>query len=187
MKTTDVQILFADLQPSLVAGSRTVHPDLLSTAAGALARAADVLNIPMTFSIIPEGGEPGNLIPQLLPYANKHNTYSRTVASPFLDEPTSTALLKNERKVLVIAGFSSEVVVLHASLDALAAGYAVQVPLDVIGGRSQRTESAILSQIERAGGVTTSVLTLITRLEPDLSCPPGSTALAALQMLRVDI
>jgi len=184
MKTSDVQILFADLQPYLISGSSTVHPDVLSTAAGALASAAKILNIPMTFSIIPEDGKPGKLIPQLLSYANSENTYCRKVASPFLDKPTAEALTKNERKILVIAGFSAEVVVLHASLDALAAGYVVQVPLEVIGGRSQRTEESILRQIERAGGITTSILTLITRLEPDLSRPPGSTALAALQVLR---
>ena len=42
MRIKDVQILFADLQPSLLTGSRTTSPDTLGTAATALAKAGAV-------------------------------------------------------------------------------------------------------------------------------------------------
>lgn len=49
---------------------------------------------------------------------------------------------------------------------------------------SERTENAALRQIERAGGVTTSVWSLISQLEPDFKHPPGFETFAALQPLR---
>lgn len=152
--------------------------------AGALAKAARVLGLPMTFSVVPEGGRPGQLIPELAEFATEANTFVRTSASPFLDLPTTAALNRNSRNILVVAGFSAEVVVLHTALDALALGYEVQVPLDAVGARTERTEGGVLRQIERAGGVSTSILTLITRLEPDLANPLGSLALDALKALR---
>jgi hypothetical protein len=184
MKTEDVQILFADLQPRLVAGSQTVAPDRLSLAASVLAKVAGILHLPVTFSVTSHGGEPADLIPELAEFATQEATFWRGPAGPFLDPATAAALKGTGRKTLVISGFASEVVVLHAALDAIGAGYSVQLPLDAVGGMSERTESAALRQIERAGGVATSVWSLISRLEPDFQHPPGSEAFAAMQPLR---
>jgi nicotinamidase-related amidase len=45
-------------------------------------------------------------------------------------------LSNHSRKTPVIAGFSAEVAVLHAGLDAIEAGYQVYVVVDAIGGHS---------------------------------------------------
>jgi nicotinamidase-related amidase len=86
---------------------------------------------------------------------------------------------------LVIAGFATEVVVLHGVRDAIAAGYRAYVPVDACGGMSSRTEDAALRQIEAAGGVTTSVVSLVTAMAPDFAQEPGRNTLAALQALRL--
>ena len=51
-----VQILFADLQPPIVARSKTNPPQSLSCAASVLARSARVLGLPVHHSVVPEGG-----------------------------------------------------------------------------------------------------------------------------------
>jgi hypothetical protein len=180
----DVQILFADLQPTLVASSATTTPAGLALSAGVLAKAASILKLPMVFSLVPQAGEPGVLIPELAEYATPANTFQRFVGNVFLHPETAQAITANKRKCIVVAGFAAEVVVLHSSLAALEAGYSVQVPLDAVGGRSVRTEGAALGQIERAGGVMTSVLSLVTGLAPDFSCAPGAQTLEALRALR---
>ncbi len=183
MITSDVQILFADLQPELLQGSRTVEPARLAQAAGVLAAVGRILDLPMTFSLAPQGGRPAGILPELAGFMTAANSFSRGPASPFLDAPTAEAVAANGRRTLVISGFSGEVVVLHAALDAIAAGYAVQLPLDAIGSQSQRTEDAVLRQIERAGGVSTSLWTLMSRLEPDFQHPPGQLTFEALRTL----
>ena len=187
MTTDDVQILFADLQPELLSGSRTVEPAQLARAAGVLAEVGRILRLPMVFSLAPQDGKPAGILPELARYMTPANTFSRGPASPFLDPPTVAALAASGRRTLVISGFSGEVVVLHAALDGLAAGYAVQLPLDAIGSQSERTESAILRQIERAGGVSTSIWTLVSRLEPDFQQPPGSQVFEMMKTLATPL
>jgi nicotinamidase-related amidase len=106
-------------------------------------------------------------------------------ASPFLDEATRAAIAATGRQHLIIAGFATEVVVLHAVRDALAAGYRVLAPVDACGGMSSRTEDAAFRQIEAAGGITTSVVTLVTAMVPDVSTDLGLQALEILQLLRL--
>lgn len=181
MNANDVQLLFVHLQTSLVAGSRTVSAEALVKAATALAEVGAVLGLPMTFAVVPGRGD---LIPGLAAHATGADTFPRHAASPFLDAATVAALGTHGRRILVVAGFATEVAVLHTSLDGMAAGYAVQVPVDAVGGLSGRTEPAALGQIERAGGVLTSVHGLASRLAPDFAAQPGADVLAILQALQ---
>jgi nicotinamidase-related amidase len=89
--------------------------------------------------------------PELLEFATADNVFTRQSASAFFDTAVGDVLSGHSRKTLVIAGFSPEVAVFHAGLDAIEAGYQVYVVVDAIGGHSHRTEQATLNQLERAG------------------------------------
>ncbi len=178
-----VQLLIADLQPSLLVGSRTAPPDAIARSATVLAKVGEILALPTLFSIVPEGANPPSLISELRPFANQANTILRTLAGPFMDGPTTAALARAGRKTLVIAGYAAEVVVLQAVLDAIAAGYRVHYVVDAIGSMSARTEEAAFREMEGAGAMPTSVLSLTTRLTPDFFHAPGSETFAALQVL----
>jgi hypothetical protein len=65
------------------------------------------------------------------------------------------------------------------------ADYRVQVPVDACGGLSARTDDAALRQIEAAGGVTTSVVSLATAMAPDFAQEPGRNTFAAMEALRL--
>jgi hypothetical protein len=60
-----VQVLFADLQPQIVARSKTNPPDALARSAGVLAQVARLLHLPVHLSVVPEGGQTPELIPEL--------------------------------------------------------------------------------------------------------------------------
>ena len=53
-----VQVLFADLQPQIVARSKTNPPEALARSVAVLARVARLLHLPMHLSVVPEGGQP---------------------------------------------------------------------------------------------------------------------------------
>jgi isochorismate hydrolase len=89
----------------------------------------------------------------------------------------------HSRKTLVIAGFSAEVAVLHAGLDAIEAGYQVYAVVDAIGGHSHRTEQAALNQLERAGAKFISAISLLSCFAPDFSNSPGSDVLKEIMAL----
>jgi nicotinamidase-related amidase len=180
----DVQILFVDLQDALTQGSRSVPPTALRTNAGVLAKIANLLHIPMTFSLVPVKGKPGELIPELRAYSDAHNTSQRLLAPSFTDRAMVASLANNQRNTLIICGFASEVAVLESALGAIDGGYTVHIPVDVIGSASSRTESAVLRQMELAGAVPTSIISLAAKWSPNFSEEPGASVLAAFSEIQ---
>jgi nicotinamidase-related amidase len=181
----EMQLLFADLQPDIVDRSKTTDPKTIAQSAAVLAQLAKVFSLPIAISVVPEGGAAPQLIPELAREAAEAPQFLRASASPFLDEKTKLALAANSRKTLVIAGFATEVVVLHAVVGAIEAGYRAIVPVDACGGMSERTELAALRQIEAFAGEVSSTVTITTALEPDFTTDLGQQMFSVLQQLRM--
>ncbi len=62
---------------------------------------------------------------------------------------------------------------LHAALDAQKQGYQGIVAVDARGGLSERTEQAALRQMEGAGVLISSVVSIATKLAPDFTTEKG--------------
>lgn len=180
---TTCQVIFIDMQTSLVATSATAEPAAISLSSGVMARVADLLKMPISFSVVPEGENPPTLLDSLKPYSTRQNTLLRKLAGALTDSKTATAVAKNKRKKLIVAGFVAEVAVLQTVIDAIAEGYQVFYLVDCIGSQSQRAESAAFRAMEQIGAVPTSVVSLIARLTPDFYSSPGKEAFTALQLL----
>ena len=178
-----VQLLFVDLQAFLTAHSATVKADMIGKAAGALARTAKSLGMPITFSLVPGADTSPQPVPELQEFATAGNVFVRQSANAFVDPALRGVLSGHGRKTLVIAGFSAEVAVLHAGLDAVEAGYHVYVVVDAIGGHSHRTEQAALNRLERAGVNFLSATSLLSGFAPDFSRSPGSDVLKEITAL----
>lgn len=176
------QLLLCDLQPGIVSRSKTTQPNTIRKAAGVLLQMAKLFSLPTVLSTVPEQQKQPELITEL-----RNSGFApekmRMSASPFLDSATVEAVCGSDRKVLIIAGVLTEVVTLHAVLDACARGYQVLVPVDACGGSSERTENAAFRQMEGAGAVTTSVLSIATKLAPDFSTPQGQQIFGVVQPL----
>jgi hypothetical protein len=87
-----VQVLFADLQPQIVAPSKTNPPNALARSAGVLAQVAQLLHLPVHLSVVPEGGQTPELIPELARETKGAAQHSRTSASPFLEAVPAAAV-----------------------------------------------------------------------------------------------
>jgi nicotinamidase-related amidase len=101
----------------------------------------------------------------------------RTQTTAFADAGLVEALQASGRKVLILSGVASEIVVQRTALDALAAGFEVQVLVDACGGVDARTEDAAWRRIGMAGGVTSSVVTFAAELTGDFTTPMGGATL----------
>ena len=185
LQPAEAQVLFADLQKQIVARSKTNEPESLRRSASVLAQLAKVFALPVTLSVVPEGGGAPELIPELLKEAADAPQCLRTNTQVLLDEKTREVLASRGRKTLVISGAMTEVAVLHAATGAIEAGYRVLVPVDACGGMSARTEAAALRQIEAFGGEVTSTVTVATALAPDFATPLGQQMFEVLQELRL--
>ncbi len=170
-----VQVHLADLQDGIIDLSATNSPADIRRSAGVLLEVARLLEIPVTASAAPRPGGPG--------FVEDLPASVRSGPSAWDHAPTRDTIEAAGRKTLVLCGVTSEIVVLHTALDALAAGYAVQVLVDACGGMSPRTEAAALRQIEVAGGRVSSVASLVGDLVRDFTTPTGSVSIAALHKL----
>ncbi|MEV4392368.1 isochorismatase family protein [Nonomuraea sp. NPDC049607] len=173
-----MQIVFADLQDSIVALSSTNSPEAIRRSAGVLGKVAQLLEIPFTVSVAPRPDGPGVIteLPEAPPFV-------RGGPCCWDDQAWREVIAAEARKTLVVCGVTSEIVVLHTALDALADGYDVIVLVDASGGMSERTENAAFRQIEAAGGTVTSVASFVTGMVRDFTTPIGRQVIAALHGL----
>ncbi len=176
MRTSAV-VLFLDLQTEIVTNSRTNPVASLRLHAGALAKLAALHGLPAFASSVPPGGA---FLPEVLENAGSIVPRPRTFTTAFADDGLVAAIAATGRKTLVLAGVASEIVVQRTALDALAAGYAVQVAVDACGGIGARTEEAAWRRIVQSGGVTTSVTTFAAELAGDFTTELGGRTLGIM-------
>ena len=181
----ETQVLICDLQQQIVARSKTTKPESLAQSAGVLCQLADLFDLPVTLSVVPEGGKAPELIPEVQQHAARAKQFPRASASPFLDQKTKNALAANGKKTLLLAGFATEVVVLQAALHAIAEGYRVLVMVDACGGMSDATEDAAMEHLRAAGALPSSVVSVGTALSPDFTTQQGQQMFAIVQKLRL--
>jgi len=167
-------ILFLDLQDEIVKSSRTLPLERLRRVTGVLAKLAALHKLPTFLSAVPPGGP---FLANVLQPLDGAEPRLRTQTTAFADRGLVEALRSSGRHVLVLAGVASEIVVQRTALDALAAGYSVQVAVDACGGVDPRTEDAAWRRIGAAGGVTTSVTTLAAELAGDFTTERGGATL----------
>jgi len=185
LSTATAQVLICDLQPEIVERSNTNPPPPLSQSAQVLSKIARVLDVPITLSVVPEGGRSPKLIPELQEFAMERNQFPRANVNPFLDPASVAHLASVGRPSLVLAGFATEAVVLHAAASAIQNGYGFIVAVDACGGMSERTESAALQQIRDLGGIVSSVVSIATALAPDFTTTQGQKMFEIVQTLRL--
>lgn len=120
---TDAAIVFVEMQPEIVRTSETVSQESLSKAVTALASAAKILDVPIFASGVELGpGKQSRLIPEL-----EGRSLLLRKRPGVLDDPEIAEKVRaSGRKVLAIAGMSSEMAVLHTAHSALRQGYDVQ-------------------------------------------------------------
>jgi nicotinamidase-related amidase len=167
-------VLFLDLQEEIVKNSRTLPIERLQRSASALAKLAALHKLPAFLSSVPPGGV---FMDDVLAALGNPASRMRTETSAFADQGLIDGLRDSGRHVLILSGVASEIVVQRTALDALAAGYQVQVAVDACGGVDARTEDAAWRRIIASGGVTTSVTTFAAELTGDFTTDLGGATL----------
>ena len=173
-------ILFLDLQDEIIRNSRTLPVDRLSRASNVLAKLATLHGLPAFLSAVPPGGA---FLPDVLQPLGNPQPGMRTQTTAFSDQRLVGALRDSGRRILILSGVASEIVVQRTALDALGAGYQVQLAVDACGGVDPRTEDAAWRRVTAAGGTTTSVMTFAAELAGDFTTERGGATLALIYEL----
>lgn len=170
-------VLFLDLQDQIVPNSRTLPLERLSRVSGVLAKLVALHRLPHALSAVPPGGA---FLESVLAPLGRPTPRARTQTTAFADTGLVEQIAASGRRVLVLAGVASEIVVQRTALDALAAGYEVAVAVDACGGIDARTEDAAFRRVVAAGGVTSSVVTFAAELAGDFTSERGGATLGLM-------
>ena len=172
----DTQVLLVELQPKIVAAAVTVPGEQLQRATSMLMKLASAAGIPVTVSAVPLDEETPKLIDELEAVA----PLMRSTVSVFDDPMIAERLRSSRRNVLAVGGISSEIAVLHAVVDARAAGFEVHVLTDLCGGLDPRTEQAAFGQMRSVGATFSSIASFATGLAGDMASDCGRAIMQAL-------
>jgi nicotinamidase-related amidase len=173
-------VLFADLQAGIIERTRTNELARLRRSVSALAKLAQLFDIPAIITTAPAEEGVARVTPEISAALGELPQYMRTTTDAFLHAATRDAIAKTGRKTLLVAGVATEIIVQHSALSGAARGLDVQIVVDACGGLSTRTEDAAFRRLAQAGIVTTSVASLAGQLAGDFTQPKAGQAIGIL-------
>jgi nicotinamidase-related amidase len=177
----DTLVLFADLQAGIADLPLTVTPERLKKGVLALAKLANLFEIPVIVTAVGGPQGPPNVIQEIEEgYGSRLPIHLRTTADSFLNEAIVEAIKASGRNTILISGVATELAVQLPALTGVDLGYRTFVVVDACGGTNERTEQAALSRITANGGSTVCVMTLAGELAGDFSQPKAQEAIGIL-------
>ncbi|WP_197021697.1 isochorismatase family protein [Brevibacterium sp. VCM10] len=174
LNASEAVMIFGDLQEGITDLQSTSSEKDLRRSAGALARIAELHNIPtLALSIPNTGGENPSILSEIEDARSEITYVHRTRPDSFEVEDFRTALDRTGRTALIVCGVATEIVVMWLALSGAAKGYRVHLVVDACGALSKLTGDAALSRIEAAGVTLTSVYSLASEVSGDFTVSPG--------------
>ncbi|UYQ61977.1 isochorismatase family protein [Streptomyces peucetius] len=176
-------LLLVDHQIGLFTGVRDIEVATLKHNVSALAKAAQVLEIPTVVTTTMADGMWGPLVPELaevLPAGLE--VIDRSTVNAWDDDRVRRAVEATGRKKLIIAGVSIEVCLAFPAISATAAGYDAYAAIDASGTFSETKRTAGLLRMQQAGVIVTDYATTMVEILADNSHPKGYEVYSALDM-----
>jgi nicotinamidase-related amidase len=149
----------------------------------ALARAAQILDIPAVITSSQEDRLQGPMLPELeqfLPKAYAARVRRLGVVNAWDDPAFKSAVEGLGRRNLIMAGVTTDVCLVYPAITAIELGYRVQAVLDASGSPFELSEEAARLRMRDAGVVLTATNTMIAELAQDWSRPGGMDLLELL-------
>lgn len=153
----------------------------------ALAKMAQIFDMPVVMTSSQEDRVQGPLIPELEalhPKAFANRIKRPGVVNAWAYAPFKDAVEATGRKNLIMAGVTTDVCLVFPAIDAVKAGHGVQAVMDASGSAFELSEDMSRRRMEEAGVVLTATNTLIAELAQDWSTPEGQQL---IQLLFTDV
>lgn len=153
LSPTNSALLLIDFQPQMVFGVQSVDRQTLINNVVALAKSAQVFNIPTVLTTVFAEGFSGKFIPEVRDLFPALTPIDRTWINAWEDENFYQAVVATGRKKLVMAALWTEICLTHPVLSALADGYEVYFVVDASGGSSTVAHEMGVQRMIQAGAI----------------------------------
>jgi nicotinamidase-related amidase len=176
-------VLLVDHQVGLYSGVRDIGLRDLKHNVVSLAKAAQVLDLPIVVTTTAADSMWGPLIPELqeaLPAGQQ--VIDRGTVNAWHDQRVRDAVRATGRSKLIITGISLEVCAALPAIAATADGFDAYVAVDASGTFWETKRDAGLLRMQQAGVILSDYSTLIVEILADNVSPKASAVYAALDM-----
>jgi nicotinamidase-related amidase len=165
-------LVLIDYQPPQVNTVRSMDSAALIANAVALAKTANLYQLPMILSTV---GVTAGLNPDTVPALKQEMTdavwVDRTSINAWEDADFVEAVKATGRKKLIMGALWTEVCLAFPALDALRDGFEVFAVVDAVAGTSKEAHEAALQRIYQAGAQPVSWLGVLCELQRDWARP----------------
>ncbi len=148
------QLIFIDHQPQMAFGVQSIDRQTLKNNTVALAKSAQVFNIPTTITTVETESFSGHTYPELLSVFPEAPILERTSMNSWDDQKVRDALAQNGRKKIIVSGLWTEVCNNSFAFSAmLGGGYEIYMVADASGGTSVEAHDFAMQRMIQAGVV----------------------------------
>lgn len=176
-------LLLIDHQVGTMQLIKNIDKDLAAKQSIALAKMANILNMPVVITSSQEERAQGPILPEIaeiLPEAYAARVKCPGVVNAWAYENFRKSVLATGRKNLIMAGVTTDVCLIFPAIDAAREGFNVQAVMDASGSPSDLSEEFSRQRMRDAGVVLTATNTLMAEIAQDWSTPAGQQLITLL-------
>jgi len=182
LTSDNAALVLVDLQVGLLSGVRDIPLAELKNNVVSLAKAMQVLRVPIIATTTGRDSMWGPTFPELVQALPETKVIDRSSVNAWDDSKVAAAIEAIGRKKLIFAGVSLEVCAAFPAITAVGKGYDAYVALDACGTFSQSKREAGLLRMQQAGVIVSDYATLAVEILKDNSRPDAGAVYGALAM-----
>ena len=182
LTSENAALVLVDHQVGLLTGVRDYSIGELKHNVVALAKAAQVLKLPLVVTTTARDSLWGPTIPELVDALPGVTIIDRSSVNAWDDPKVAAAIEATRRRKLIFAGVSLEVCAAFPAITAIGKGYESYVAVDACGTFSETKHQTGLLRMQQAGVVISDYATLMVEILKDNARPEAGAVYSALNM-----
>lgn len=182
LSSDNAALVLVDHQVGLLSGVRDIPLAELKSNVVSLAKAMQILKLPIVATTTARDSMWGPTFPELVAALPETNIVDRSTVNAWDDPKVAAAIEATKRKKLIFAGVSLEVCAALPAMTAIAKGYEAYVAVDACGTFSRTKHEAGLLRMQQAGVILSDYATLAVEILKDNGRADAGALYAALAM-----
>ncbi|MGO4740197.1 isochorismatase family protein [Bosea sp. 2KB_26] len=182
LTSDNAALILVDHQVGLMSGVRDYSTGELKHNVVALAKAAQLLKLPIVVTTTARDSMWGPTFPELVAALPGVTILDRASVNAWDDPKVAAAIEATGRRKLIFAGISLEVCAAFPAMTAIGKGYESYVAVDASGTFSETKRQAGLLRMVQAGVVVSDYATLMVEILKDNTHPQAGAVYGALDM-----
>lgn len=160
-------LLLIDHQPQMAFASHSIDIQLLINNVTGLAKSAKIFNVPVILTTVAARSFSGPIFANLQEVYPETDPIDRTTMNSWEDPKVVEAVMRADRRKLIMAALWTEVCLATAALSALDDGFEVYIVTDASAGVTLEAHEMAIQRMIQAGAVPTTWLQVLLEWQRD--------------------